>query len=262
MLCFSTSLSGSVMTEKMPEIFWEIHSGLPREGPGDNESTRKAYRMLKGLPENPRILDIGCGPGMQTIELAKLSSGRIDALDSHQPFLEQLKKSTKKEGVDDIIKTVNGDMFNLSYENSSFYLVWSEGSIFVIGFEKGLREWRRLLTEKGYLVVSELYWLRPDLPGDASAFMKQGYPAIQTIEDNLEAAQKSGYCIVGSFVLPSKSWWDNYYTPIETKLPKIKARQKENREALEFLATEETEIEMFRKYSNYYGYVFYIMQAN
>jgi 2-polyprenyl-3-methyl-5-hydroxy-6-metoxy-1,4-benzoquinol methylase len=98
MLCFSTSLSGSLMTEKMPEIFWEIHSGLPREGPGDNESTRKAYRMLKGLPENPRILDIGCGPGMQTIELAKLSSGRIDALDSHQPFLEQLKKSTKKEG--------------------------------------------------------------------------------------------------------------------------------------------------------------------
>ena len=153
MLCFSTSLSGSLMTEKMPEIFWEIHSGLPREGPGDNESTRKAYRMLKGLPENPRILDIGCGPGMQTIELAKLSSGRIDALDSHQPFLEQLKKSAKKEGVDDIIKTVNGDMFNLSYENSSFDLVWSEGSIFVIGFEKGLREWRRLLTEKGYLVV-------------------------------------------------------------------------------------------------------------
>ena len=262
MLCFSTRLSGSLMTEKMPEIFWEIHSGLPREGPGDNESTRKAYMMLKGLPENPRILDIGCGPGMQTIELAKLSGGWIDALDSHQPFLEQLKKSAKKEGVDDIIKTVNGDMFNLSYENSSFDLVWSEGAIFVIGFEKGLREWRRLLTEKGYLVVSELSWLRPDLPGEARAFMKQGYPAIKTIEDNLEAAQKSGYRIVGSFVLPSKSWWDNYYTPIETKLPKIKARHKENREALEFLAMEETEIEMFRKYSDYYGYIFYIMQVN
>ena len=262
MLCFSTSLSGSLMTEKMPEIFWEIHSGLPREGPGDNESTRKAYMMLKGLPENPRILDIGCGPGMQTIELAKLSSGQIDALDSHQPFLEQLKKSAKKEGIDDIIKTINGDMFNLSYENSSFDLVWSEGSIFVIGFEKGLREWRRLLTEKGYLVVSGLSWLRPDLPEDARTFMKQGYPAIKTIEDNLEVAQKSGYRIVGSFVLPSKSWWDNYYTPIETKLPKIKARHKENREALEFLAMEETEIEMFRKYSDYYGYIFYIMQVN
>ena len=85
------------MTEKMPKIFWEIHTGLPREGPGDNESTRKAYRILKELPENPRILDISCGPGMQTIELAKMSGGQIVALDSHQPFLEQLKKSAKKE---------------------------------------------------------------------------------------------------------------------------------------------------------------------
>jgi ubiquinone/menaquinone biosynthesis C-methylase UbiE len=250
------------MIEKLPKIFWEIHSGLPREGPGDNESTRKAYRMLKDLPKNPRILDMGCGPGMQTIELAKLSGGQIVALDNHQPFLEQLKTSAKKEGVNDRIKAVAGDMFNLNYENSSFDLVWSEGTIFVIGFEKGLREWRRLLTEKGYLVVSELSWLRPDLPGDASAFMKQGYPAIQTIEDNLEAAQKSGYCIVDSFVLPSKSWWDNYYTPIETKLPKIKARYKDDEEALQFIACEETEIEMFRKYSDYYGYIFYIMQVN
>ena len=262
MLSFSITPSVPVMIEKLPKIFWEIHSGLPREGPGDNESTSKAYRMLKGLPKNPCILDIGCGPGMQTIELAKLSGGQILALDNHQPFLEQLKKSAKKEGVDDRIKQVKGDMFNLNYENSSFDLVWSEGAIFVIGFEKGLREWRRLLTQKGYLVVSELSWLRPDLPGEARAFMKQGYPAIKTIEDNLEAAQKSGYRIVGSFVLPSKSWWDNYYTPIETKLPKIKARHKENREALEFLAMEETEIEMFRKYSDYYGYIFYIMQVN
>jgi len=84
------------MTEKMPKIFWEIHNSLPRKGPGDNKSTRKAYKMLKELPENPRILDIGCGPGMQTIELAKISNGEIIAVDSHQPFLEQLKKVQKR----------------------------------------------------------------------------------------------------------------------------------------------------------------------
>jgi ubiquinone/menaquinone biosynthesis C-methylase UbiE len=251
-----------VMTEKMPEIFWEIHSGLPREGPGDNESTKKAYMMLKDLPKNPRILDIGCGPGMQTIELAKLSTGRVVALDNHQPFLEQLRKSAKKEDVNDRIKPVKGDMFNLKYEDNSFDLIWSEGAIFVIGFEKGLREWRRLLTPEGYVVVSELSWLRPDVPEEAIIFMKQCYPVIQTIEKNIEAARKSGYSIVGSFVLPTKSWWDNYYTPIETKLPSIKARHKNDEEALQFVAFEETEIEMFRRYSDYYGYVFYIMQVN
>ncbi len=248
------------MPEKMPKIFWKVHSGLPREGPGDNESTKKAYMMLKGLPENPRILDIGCGPGMQTIELAKLSGGQIVALDNHQPFLEQLKKSTKKEGIIDRIKAVKDDMFNLNYENNSFDLIWSEGAIFIIGFEKGLREWRHLLIEKGYVVVSELSWLRHDVPEEARTFMKQCYPVIKTIEENLEAAQKSGYRIVGSFVLPTKSWWDNYYTLIETKLPSMKARCRDDEEALQIIAFAETEIEMLRKYSNYYGYVFYILQ--
>ena len=103
------------MSEKLPEFFWIIHSGLPRDGPGDNKSTRRAYRMLKDMPENPRILDVGCGPGMQTVELAKRSGGQIVALDFHEPFLEQLKESAKKEGVDDRIKAVKGDMHNSSY---------------------------------------------------------------------------------------------------------------------------------------------------
>jgi ubiquinone/menaquinone biosynthesis C-methylase UbiE len=75
---------------EMPQIFYEVHSNLPGEGPGDNESTGRAFKSLKNLPANPRILDIGCGPGMQTIELAKLSGGQIEALDSHQAFLDQL----------------------------------------------------------------------------------------------------------------------------------------------------------------------------
>lgn len=244
----------------MPKIFWEVHSGLPREGPGDNESTRKAYMMLEGLPENPRILDIGCGPGMQTVELAKLSGGRIVALDFHEPFLEQLKEAAKKEGVNDRVKAVKGDMLNLKFEDNRFDVVWSEGSIFVIGFEKGLREWRRLLTPDGYVVVSELSWLKHDVPQEAKTYITQVYPAIKTIEGNIEIIQNSGYRLVGSFVLPSKSWWDNYYTPIETKLPSLKARYRDDEEALQVIACEETEIEMFRKYSDYYGYVFYIMQ--
>jgi hypothetical protein len=60
------------MREELSEFFWIIHSGLTREGPGDNKSTQRAYRMLKDLPKNPCILDIGCGLGMQTVDLAKL----------------------------------------------------------------------------------------------------------------------------------------------------------------------------------------------
>ena len=101
------------MSETLPKVFWEVHCDLPREGPGDNKSTKKAYMILKCLPKNPHILDIGCGPGMQTIELAKLCNGQINAVDNHQPFLDQLKKSAKKEGFYEVIMPIKGDMLNL-----------------------------------------------------------------------------------------------------------------------------------------------------
>ena len=251
----------SSMSKKMPKVFWELHSGLPREGPGDNESTRRAYLMLQDLPENPRILDIGCGPGMQTIELAKLSNGRIDALDNHQPFLEDLKRRAEEEGVRDRIKTVNGDLFALNYEGNSFDLIWCEGAIYIIGFEKGLCEWRNLLTDKGYLVVSEVSWLRPDPPEEIRRYMEEEYSAIKTIKENLEIARKCGYRIISHFILPEKSWWTNYYTPMETKIASLKSKYRDDEEAMNILASHELEIDVYQKYSDYYGYVFYIMQA-
>jgi hypothetical protein len=41
----------------------------------------------------------------------------------------------------------------------------------------------------------------------------------------------------------------------------MKLKYKDDKEAMAFLAVQELEIEMYRKYSDYYGYVFYIMQA-
>ena len=220
-----------------------------------------AFLMLKDLPKNPRILDIGCGPGMQTIELAKLSEGQIDALDNYQPFLDQLDFKIKKEGLATKIKSVKGDMFNLVYDNNTFDLIWSEGSILIIGFEKGLREWKQLLADKGYLVVSELSWLRDDIPLEVREYMKHVYPDIKTIQGNLDIAKKVGYHIIGFFVLPTESWWADYYNPILVKLLSSKEKYENDKEKLQFIASHETEIEMFQKYSDYYGYVFYIVHC-
>lgn len=79
------------------EIFWEVHSGLPREGPGDNESTGRAFALMTELPVAPSILDVACGPGMQTIQLAQLCSGNIVAVDTHQPFLDELDRRAEKK---------------------------------------------------------------------------------------------------------------------------------------------------------------------
>ncbi len=202
---------------------------------------------------------------MQTITLAKLSQGQITAMDNHQSFLDQLNASAIREGVSDRIKTSKGDMFNLQFEKCSFDLIWCEGAIFIIGFEKGLREWRPLLADNGYLVTSELSFLRKDLPPELDVYMKEMYAGLENsaakmVEENLETAKKAGYKVIDSFILPKSGWWDNYYKPIEAKLPCLKAKHKDEPEALAYLTAEEREIEMFRHYSDYYGYAFYILQ--
>ena len=113
-------------------IFFEIHQDLPRAGPGDNSQTRKALSMLTDLPARPRILDIGCGPGMQTIELAKQTDGTITAMDNHVPFLEALRRRSMEEGLGGRINILQASMFDLGFEKESVDVIWSEWAIYII----------------------------------------------------------------------------------------------------------------------------------
>src|SRR3989344_277794 len=102
-----------------------VHDELPREGPGDVGSTLKAFSMVEGfLPKEPAILDIGCGPGMQTLELAKISEGKITALDINQKFLDVLNENAKKSGQSPKINTILGSMFEMNFPEKSFDLIW------------------------------------------------------------------------------------------------------------------------------------------
>lgn len=216
--------------------------------------------MLTDLPEKPRLLDVGCGPGMQTIELAKISNAEITALDFNQAFLDELAIHAKAEGVSEKIKIIQGDMTNLGFEEKSFNVIWCEGAIFIIGFEKGLREWRRFLADKGYIALTEMCWIDPNPPKEVKDYLTKVYPPIKTVKENLQIIKDAGYQIVGYFVLPESSWWEHYYLPILSKLPGLKKKYQGNSEALATIAAEEEEIEMFRKYSKHYGYVFYVLQ--
>ena len=194
------------------EFFYELFSDIPRQGPGSNEYTRKAYMSLPNLALQPNILDVGCGSGMQTLELARISEGETTALDNYQPFLDDLRKRAKSEGLDNRIKILNGSMFELPFAKNTFDLIWSEGAIFIIGFEKGLREWKPFMKQGGYLVVSELSWIKPDTPDELRTYLADEYPAIKNIAENMEIIRQADYDEVASFILPESGWWDNFYT--------------------------------------------------
>ncbi|PYN11235.1 MAG: SAM-dependent methyltransferase [Candidatus Rokuibacteriota bacterium] len=174
-------------------LFWELHSGLPREGPGSDDSTREALRLVGRLPDEPRILDIGCGPGMQTLVLARETYGRIIAVDRHQPYLDELDRRAKRQWLSDRIHTINASMMALDLPDETFDLIWSEGAIYVMGFEQGLRAWKRLLKPGGAIAVTEVSWLGPPIPDDVRRFWTAAYPAMTDTAGNLRTIEMAGY---------------------------------------------------------------------
>ena len=240
-------------------IFFEVHQDLPREGPGDTDSTLRALAAMTDLPAVPSILDVGCGPGAQTIALASHSSAHIIAVDRHQPFLDELARRAEQAGVSGRVKIVNASMFDLHFADC-FDVIWSEGAIYIIGFEEGLRDWRPLLKSGGYVAVTELSWIRPDPPQEIVDEWAREYPGMRSVEDNLSRVRAAGYRAVEHFILPESSWWEPYYLPMQSRVEKLREKYRGNAEARGLLDTKLIEIEMYRKYSAWYGYVFYVMQ--
>jgi ubiquinone/menaquinone biosynthesis C-methylase UbiE len=241
-------------------IFWELHSNLPREGPGDSESTARAYAAASDLPARPKILDIGCGPGMQTLDLARLSGGELIAIDFHQPFLDELVRRAKEAGVDGHIQARKLSMFEMDFEPEQFDLVWSEGTIYIMGFERGFETCRPLLKPGGYIAVTEVSWFQPNPPQAPLDFWKAAYPEMGTIDENIQRLERQGFKLVDHFHLPDSSWWENYYNPLGKRVAMLRDKYAEDAEAQSALDEEIAEIALFRQYSQYYGYEFYITQ--
>jgi ubiquinone/menaquinone biosynthesis C-methylase UbiE len=243
------------------QLFWEIHTDIPREGPGCFEATQKAFFLLDNLPDNPKILDIGCGPGMQTLDLSRLTEGKIIAIDNHQCYLDRLKRKVIDSGLGERITVMYGDMFNLEFPEHTFDLIWAEGSIYIIGWERGLREWKRFLKPRGFLAATEITWIKPHPPLEIKNYWQENYPAMQELENNVKILEKTGYKPINHFVIPSSAWWADYYHPLENRLAMLSEKYKDNQKSLQVLAVEQEEIDFYRKYADYYGYVFYLAQV-
>jgi len=247
------------MTE-VPQYLVDLYKDLPRCSPGTNDTTKKAFSMLKNLPPKPKILDVGCGTGMQTIDIAKLSQGNILALDICQPFLEILMERAKNEGVAEFIEPLHKSMFSLEFEEGSLDVIWSEGSIYFYGFESGLKNWKRFLKEGGYFVVSDLIWLKDNPPEELIKYWKVAYPAINTDEFHLNIINKLGYSLIGQFPFFASDWAP-MYSALEDKVRELREKYKDNKEAIEMFDANQAEINTHKKYGEYYGYMIYILQS-
>lgn len=197
---------------------------------------------------------------MQTLVLAEISRGQVDALDINRSYLDYLNMRAEKKGLSDNIRTVVGSMQELPYVEGSFDLIWSEGAVCIMGFREGLSYWKEFLKVGGYIGVTEISWLSEDPSEDAIEFWGMEYPDMGTIEENKEVISNLGFECTGTFVLPENAWWNAYYHPLEMRVEELKKEYSENSAALEILEMIKSEISLYRNYSDDYGYVFYLMR--
>ena len=249
------------MANKQPsvmDLLIETHEGLERQGPGSPEMTRKAVDFLDNLDQISHAADLGCGSGGQTMVLAQHLTGAIIGLDLFPDFIHVLNENAQKQNIEDQVKGVVGSMDDLPFEKEAFDLIWSEGAIDNIGFEKGLAHWHGFLKKNGYIVVSCPSWLTKERPAVIEKFWSDAGSGLDSIEHNVEALQKCGYQFIASFTLPETCWTDNYFIPREAALKGLLKKYPGNETVEAFVAENRDEVELYAKYKQYYGYVFYI----
>jgi ubiquinone/menaquinone biosynthesis C-methylase UbiE len=238
-----------------------LHHGLPRGGPGSDRNTKKALGMLPGLPEKSRVIDLGCGPGKQTLVLAQELGVKITAVDIFAGFLDQLKTLAEKRGLTHLIEPMQADMTKLEYPPKSWDIIWCEGAMFIPGYKQGLNMYRPWLDDGGMLALTEATWLKPGAPQEVKEFWNACYPAIQDVEANLKVAREAGYEVLDTFTLEDEDWLEEYWAPMRLRLDGLEKSTEPDCSLAKAVAAARLEIGLFEKYSEYYGYVFYLLRA-
>lgn len=239
--------------------FLEIYGTLPRAGPGSNELTRAAFQLMEELPESPAILDLGCGPGMQTVELLRLCRGTVVALDLLPEMLIRVRAAAQAAGVADRLQTLEQDVADMAFPEHSFDIIWAEASIYLLGFEAGLQKLGRFLRPGGYIAVSEVIWLRPDPPAELLEFWSQ-YPEIDFMDAKLAAVDRAGYALVGQFPFPSTAWTEDYYDPMARRVEAMAVPWRADPEGEAVLAEARNEIAIYRSFREYFNYAFFVLR--
>lgn len=239
-------------------LICEYYSNLERQGPGSPEITIKALSFIDKLTDKSHIVDIGCGTGGQTMVIAQNAPGHITGIDLFPTFIELFNANADKLKLQDRVKGSVGSMDNLSFQDEELDLIWSEGAIYNIGFERGLNEWRKFLKTGGYIAVSEASWFTEERPAEIEAFWQDAYPGMDTIPNNVAQMQKSGYIPLATFILPENCWTEHFYAPQVSAQEAFLKKNAGNKAAEEFIANQQHETQLYHKYKAYYGYVFYI----
>jgi len=247
------------MTEQELALLIDFHRTAERQGPGSDTHIRTMLQLLDhDFAPTAQIADIGCGTGSATLVLAQETQAQIMAVDLFPEFLQELEQRARALELHDRITTRSESMENLSFAPESLDLIWSEGAIYIMGFERGVQTWKTFLKPGGYLAVSEIAWITYDRPQEVDAYWQEAYPQIDTISGKIRVLEQNGFTPVAHLVLPPSCWFDHYYGPMEKRFAAFLEKHDHSAAATQLVEQEKQEIAYYQRYKDYYSYGFFL----
>ena len=139
----------------MLELIWGEGYMAPG-GPGN------VARLLKDTsPNGKRILDIGCGIGGPSLEMASTFDATVTGIDLEAPLIARAARDARMRGLDDRCRFQTVSIGPLPFDDESFDIVVSSGAITQTSNKTNLfAEIRRVLSPGGHLSCYE--WMRSD----------------------------------------------------------------------------------------------------
>jgi SAM-dependent methyltransferase len=244
---------------KTPNPVDLLFTDMDKLSPGDDSLS---LYVLRSLPQHyfEVVVDAGCGAGRQTMVLASDLGRPIQAIDSYQPFLNRLDRRAKEKGLAPLVRVHCMDMKDIPSIFPRIDLLWAEGAAYNIGFANALTSWAKAIKPNGFAVVSELCWLREQIPDAVKKFFQSAYPEMKSVPQNIEVAERAGYEIFNTYTLPKEAWVEGYYDVLE---PRAKSLVNHSDIAVRNFAVETLEeVETFRISQQSYGYVFYVLRRS
>jgi SAM-dependent methyltransferase len=247
------------MDEETLKLLTDLHIHNQRQGPG-SQASFELMMKLSNINKTAKIeiADIGSGTGSSTIPLLQNTNANVTAVELLPAFLTELTEQAKENNLLERVTTIEADMADLPFQDEQFDVIWSEGAVYNIGFEKGVREWKRFLKTNGIMVLSEITWLTLDVPEKLRSHWEQEYPEIDTASNKIALLEKNGYAPIGYFPLSSDCWLDNYYKPLEASFADFLDRHNHSDMAKEIVVAEEKEIALYKEFQDYISYGVYI----